>query len=315
MDISVKTSIRNFFDVKPSLQKEVSLLLDTPTTSNQLTVIVKVMEEAVKKFTKRYLIISAELEEMKREFTGETNLVNDYISLSRKNERSALKSIESLQLEQKQSIQKVKKKKQIDKDKERSDIKRTNNDSKISEKGKKEIQIPRMNSPNLPSHPRSNRHYSSESKVIKKVLIKNLIQKEKPKDRESKISHSKKEEKSNKNDEEVKDSIKNDNKKNLKSCAIIKNDKKNKGDPKHSKENDNQNNEEVIDSKMNDNNNDKELQTLKDKDNDKQNDEEAKCLIEKTIKTQDNNALFNDNLHEIIDILLNSQLIYYHIIF
>lgn len=82
MDNSVKASLRNFIDIK-SRQDNASLL-DSTNINHHLTGISKLMEDAVIKFTKRYLIISTELEEMKREFIGQASLVNEYVMLTKR---------------------------------------------------------------------------------------------------------------------------------------------------------------------------------------------------------------------------------------
>ena len=42
------------------------------------------LDESVLKFTKRYLIIQTELEEMKREFVGDVSLISEYLNLTKK---------------------------------------------------------------------------------------------------------------------------------------------------------------------------------------------------------------------------------------
>ena len=83
-DISVKNSLRSFA-INAKLGKD--RILDPTEASNisiQLTRIGKMLDESVLKFTKRYLIIQTELEEMKREFIGDVSLVNEFLNLTKK---------------------------------------------------------------------------------------------------------------------------------------------------------------------------------------------------------------------------------------
>ena len=79
--MSVKSSIRNFNDVK---YQNGPIVVDTVNLSMQLNHISKMLEDSVMKFTKRYLIVATELEEMKREFVGQSSLTNEYITLTKK---------------------------------------------------------------------------------------------------------------------------------------------------------------------------------------------------------------------------------------
>ena len=82
-EMSVKNSIRNFGDIKSN---KVSIM--TPTDASniylQLSRIGKMLDESVLKFTKRYLIIQTELEETKREFVGDVQLISEYLNLTKK---------------------------------------------------------------------------------------------------------------------------------------------------------------------------------------------------------------------------------------
>ena len=83
--MSVKSSIRNFNDVKASFNLQSNPVnIDTVNLSMQLNHISKMLEDSVMKFTKRYLIVSTELEEMKREFIGQSSLINEYLTLTKK---------------------------------------------------------------------------------------------------------------------------------------------------------------------------------------------------------------------------------------
>lgn len=79
--MSVKSSIRNFNDVK---YQNGPIVVDTVNLSMQLNHISKMLEDSVMKFTKRYLIVATELEEIKREFVGQSSLINEYITLTKK---------------------------------------------------------------------------------------------------------------------------------------------------------------------------------------------------------------------------------------
>ena len=79
--MSVKSSIRNFNDVK---YQNGPIVVDTVNLSMQLNHISKMLEDSVMKFTKRYLIVATELEEMKRESVGQASLINEYITLTKK---------------------------------------------------------------------------------------------------------------------------------------------------------------------------------------------------------------------------------------
>ena len=79
--MSVKSSIRNFNDVK---YQNGPIVVDTVNLSMQLNHISKMLEDSVMKFTKRYLIVATELEEMKREFVGQSSLINEYLTLTKK---------------------------------------------------------------------------------------------------------------------------------------------------------------------------------------------------------------------------------------
>lgn len=84
--MSVKSSIRNFNDIRsflPNPGNNVSTH-DTANISMKLSHITKMVEDTVMKFTKRFLIVSTELEEMKREFISQSSLINEYLILTKK---------------------------------------------------------------------------------------------------------------------------------------------------------------------------------------------------------------------------------------
>jgi hypothetical protein len=85
--MSVKNPLRNFGEIK-SNKINVSPSFESTNFSIQLTRIGKMLEESILNFTKRYLIISTELEEMKREFIGQVSLVSEYLNLTKKEIRS-----------------------------------------------------------------------------------------------------------------------------------------------------------------------------------------------------------------------------------
>ena len=80
---SVKNSIRSFGVVK-SNKSNIMSASDASNLSLQLSRIGKMLDESVLKFTKRYLIIQTELEEMKREFIGDVSLISEYLNLTKK---------------------------------------------------------------------------------------------------------------------------------------------------------------------------------------------------------------------------------------
>ena len=85
--MSVKSPLRNFNDIKQSYGKGdqyQSSLMDTANISLQLGRITKMIEDSVMKFTKKYLVISTELEEMKREFIAQASLITEYLTLTKK---------------------------------------------------------------------------------------------------------------------------------------------------------------------------------------------------------------------------------------
>ena len=81
--MSVKNPLRNFGDAKTN-KNNILPSYDLTSLSIQLTRIGKMLEESILKFTKRYLIISTEFEEMKREFIGQVSLVTEYLNLTKK---------------------------------------------------------------------------------------------------------------------------------------------------------------------------------------------------------------------------------------
>ena len=85
--MSVKNPLRNLGEIK-SNRTSVSPSFEATNFSIQLTRIGKMLEESILNFTKRYLIISTELEEMKREFIGQVTLVSEYLNLTKKEIRS-----------------------------------------------------------------------------------------------------------------------------------------------------------------------------------------------------------------------------------
>ena len=84
MDSSIKCSIRNFSGKSNQILQTLNTIYDTPSMTLSLTRMGKMLEESVMKFTRRYLIISTELEEMKRELIGNINIVNEFINLTKK---------------------------------------------------------------------------------------------------------------------------------------------------------------------------------------------------------------------------------------
>ena len=84
MDSSIKNSIRNFSGKSNQILQTFNSIYDSPSMTLSLTRMGKMLEESVMKFTRRYLIISTELEEMKRELIGNINIVNEFINLTKK---------------------------------------------------------------------------------------------------------------------------------------------------------------------------------------------------------------------------------------
>ena len=84
MDYVVKNSLRNFSSKSTKYMKNINHYQEIPNISIQLSRMSKMIEDSVMKFTRRYLIISTELEEMKREYIGNMNIVNEFINLTRK---------------------------------------------------------------------------------------------------------------------------------------------------------------------------------------------------------------------------------------
>ena len=84
--MSIKASIRNFNDIKAVFNNanSNSSNMDTANISMKLNHISKMLEDSVMKFTERYLIVSTELEEMKREFISNSSLINEYLILTKK---------------------------------------------------------------------------------------------------------------------------------------------------------------------------------------------------------------------------------------
>ena len=80
--MAIKASIRNFNDIKSVLNN--SSNIDTVNVSMKLNHISKMLEDSVLKFTERYLIVTTELEEMKREFISNSSLINEYLTLTKK---------------------------------------------------------------------------------------------------------------------------------------------------------------------------------------------------------------------------------------
>ena len=58
--------------------------IDIPNLTLHLTHISKMIDDSVLKFTKKYLVISTELEEMKREFISHSALMTEYLTLTKK---------------------------------------------------------------------------------------------------------------------------------------------------------------------------------------------------------------------------------------
>ena len=83
-ELSVKSSIRNFRSNKKLNKDKFLDIVDYTNFSIQLTRIGKMLDESVLKFTKRYLIIQTELEEMKREFVGDISLIHEFLNLLKK---------------------------------------------------------------------------------------------------------------------------------------------------------------------------------------------------------------------------------------
>ena len=81
--MSVKASLRNYGDNKLIKNNSISAS-EASNITLQLTRIGKMLDESVLKFTKRYLIIQTELEEMKREFVGDVSLISEYLNLTKK---------------------------------------------------------------------------------------------------------------------------------------------------------------------------------------------------------------------------------------
>ena len=88
--MSVKSPLRNFNEIKSFNKKEPyqnATFIDTANISLQLGRVTKMIEDSVMKFTKKYLIISTELEEMKREFIAQASLITEYVTLTKKEVR------------------------------------------------------------------------------------------------------------------------------------------------------------------------------------------------------------------------------------
>ena len=81
--MSIKNSLRSFGDVK-SIKNNIITASEASNITLQLTRIGKMLDESVLKFTKRYLIIQTELEEMKREFVGDVAIISEYLNLTKK---------------------------------------------------------------------------------------------------------------------------------------------------------------------------------------------------------------------------------------
>jgi len=84
MDYVVKNSLRNFSSKSSRYMNNLNHYQEIPNISIQLNRMSKMIQDSVMKFTRRYLIISTELEEMKREYIGNMNIVNEFINLTRK---------------------------------------------------------------------------------------------------------------------------------------------------------------------------------------------------------------------------------------
>ncbi len=82
-EMSIKNSIRSFGEIKTNKSNIISAS-EASNITLQLTRIGKMLDESVLKFTKRYLIIQTELEEMKREFVGDVSLISEYLNLTKK---------------------------------------------------------------------------------------------------------------------------------------------------------------------------------------------------------------------------------------
>jgi hypothetical protein len=91
--MSIKSTIKSFIEPKniytlysssSSNVHSPSHTIDSFNISIQLNHIAKMIEECVYAFTKRYLIVSTELEEMKREFIGQSSTINEYLQLTKK---------------------------------------------------------------------------------------------------------------------------------------------------------------------------------------------------------------------------------------
>ena len=82
-EMSIKNSIRSFGEIKTNKSNIISAS-EASNITLQLTRIGKMLDESVLKFTKRYLIIKTELEEMKREFVGDVSLISEYLNLTKK---------------------------------------------------------------------------------------------------------------------------------------------------------------------------------------------------------------------------------------
>ena len=82
-EMSIKTSLRNYGDSK-AIKNNIISASEASNVTLQLTRIGKMLDESVLKFTKRYLIIQTELEEMKREFVGDVSLISEYLNLTKK---------------------------------------------------------------------------------------------------------------------------------------------------------------------------------------------------------------------------------------
>ena len=81
---SVKSSIRNFMTNPKSTKERFLDVIDFSNFSILLGSVGTMLDESILKFTKRYLIIQTELEEMKREFIGDISLINEYINKTKK---------------------------------------------------------------------------------------------------------------------------------------------------------------------------------------------------------------------------------------
>lgn len=93
MSCSIKSPLRNYNTNYKSTVPTISSPITTGKQSNyidtvnlcmKLTHISKMLEDSVLKFSKRFLIVSTEMEEMKREFLGQSSLIGEYVTLTKK---------------------------------------------------------------------------------------------------------------------------------------------------------------------------------------------------------------------------------------